>query len=69
MTRYPSGTGTGVNMKQIHARMVELTPAEMLASKRFEALLDEGYGIHAAVDQVETERPNLDPEFYLWLRS
>jgi hypothetical protein len=58
-------------MIRVDRQTVELTDEEMLISDEFEALLDKGYGIHAAVDELETLHANqeIDPAFYAYLRN
>jgi hypothetical protein len=58
-------------MIRIDRQTVELTDEEMLISDEFEALLDDGYGIHRAVDVLEERhfRQEIDPAFYAYLRN
>lgn len=47
---------------------VELTEAEAEANAAWNRLLEDGSGIAAATDIVESEYPGLDPAFYDYLR-
>jgi len=52
----------------VEPREVELTSAEIVAQRVFEAILGEGLGIPDAVTRVRSLHPGLDDEFYTqWL--
>lgn len=54
-------------MQRIDNRTVELTADEMVASDQWDALLDDGYGIAAAVAELRTIWPQLSEDFWEWL--
>jgi len=58
-------------MIRIDDRTVELTDQEQTISEEFEALLDDGYGIHRAVDVLEERyfRQGIDYDFFEYLRT
>jgi hypothetical protein len=51
--------------------IVQLTPKEQQAHDAFNDLLDQGYGIDAAVDRLEGRYPyrRVMRAFWLWLRD
>ena len=58
-------------MKRIDERTVELTDQEQLIDQEWNELLDKGYGINAAVDELQVRYANdgVDPDFWDYLRN
>lgn len=56
-------------MRRISANVVELTTKEDEANDRWNDLLDLGYGIYEATNEVAKEFPELDEDFLDYLRN